>query len=46
MTTDHRRILVIDDERPILMTLEALLDGAVTTGDGRHCCPRLRLLKN
>ena len=25
MTTDHRRILVVDDERPILMTLEALL---------------------
>ena len=25
MTTDHRRILIIDDERPILMTLEALL---------------------
>ena len=23
--TDHRRILIIDDERPILMTLEALL---------------------
>ncbi|MDQ3198712.1 MAG: sigma-54 dependent transcriptional regulator [Verrucomicrobiota bacterium] len=28
MTTDNRRILIIDDERPILMTLEALL--------GRH----------
>ncbi len=28
MTSDHRRILIIDDERPILMTLEALL--------GRH----------
>ena len=28
MTTENRRILIIDDERPILMTLEALL--------GRH----------
>jgi DNA-binding NtrC family response regulator len=28
MTSDNRRILIIDDERPILMTLEALL--------GRH----------
>src|SRR3982751_2414640 len=28
MTADHRRILIIDDERPILLTLEALL--------GRH----------
>src|SRR5262245_34538601 len=28
MTPDHRRILIIDDERPILMTLSALL--------GRH----------
>jgi two-component system, NtrC family, response regulator len=25
MTADHHRILIIDDERPILMTLEALL---------------------
>jgi DNA-binding NtrC family response regulator len=25
MTPDHRRILIIDDERPIVMTLEALL---------------------
>src|ERR1700730_13628397 len=28
MTTENRRILIIDDERPILLTLEALL--------GRH----------
>lgn len=26
MNADHRRILIVDDERPILMTLEALLN--------------------
>lgn len=47
MTTENRRILVIDDERPILATLEALLgrhgyqtDTAATAATG------LRLLKS
>ncbi len=26
MKTDNRRVLIIDDERPVLMTLEALLN--------------------
>src|SRR3712207_1823124 len=47
MTADNRRILIIDDERPILLTLEALLgrhgyqpETAATAAYG------LRLLKN
>src|ERR1700738_4719404 len=47
MTTENRRILIIDDERPILLTLEALLsrhgyqvDAAGTAAHG------LRALKN
>ena len=47
MKTELRRILIIDDERPILLTLEALLsrhgfkvDAAATAAQG------LKLLKN
>ena len=55
MKTDDRRILIIDDERPILMTLEALLqrhgyqvDTAATGSKGlkllKTKCPALVLL--
>ena len=55
MKTDDRRILIIDDERPILMTLEALLqrhgyqvDSAPTGSQGlkllKTKCPALVLL--
>jgi DNA-binding NtrC family response regulator len=55
MKTDDRRILIIDDERPILMTLEALLqrhgyqvDTAATGSQGlkllKTKCPALVLL--
>jgi len=46
MTTAQRRILIIDDERPILFTLEALLGRygyqVETSGTASH---GLRLLK-
>ncbi|MDQ6623720.1 MAG: response regulator, partial [Verrucomicrobiota bacterium] len=47
MTTENRKILIIDDERPILLTLEALLtrhgyqpETAATAAQG------LKILKN
>ncbi|MCA1660100.1 MAG: response regulator, partial [Verrucomicrobiaceae bacterium] len=47
MNTENRRILIIDDERPILLTLEALLGRygyqPETAGTAAH---GLRLLKN
>jgi two-component system NtrC family response regulator len=47
MSAEHRRILVVDDERPILMTLEALLNrhGYVTDTAGTAALG-LRLLRN
>jgi DNA-binding NtrC family response regulator len=47
MTTDHRRILVVDDERPILMTLEALLKRhGYTTETAATAAQGLRSLRN
>ena len=47
MITDHRRILVVDDERPILMTLEALLKRhGYTTETAATAAQGLRSLRN
>jgi DNA-binding NtrC family response regulator len=47
MTADHRRILVVDDERPILMTLEALLKRhGYTTDTAGTAAHGLRSLRN
>ena len=40
---DHRRILIVDDERPILMTLEAFSTGMVTRPTPLHRHPWLEI---
>jgi DNA-binding NtrC family response regulator len=47
MTTENRRILIIDDERPILLTLEALLGRhGYNTETAATAAAGLRALKN
>src|SRR5216683_608054 len=47
MTTENRRILIIDDERPILLTLEALLGRhGYVTETAATAAAGLRALKN
>jgi DNA-binding NtrC family response regulator len=47
MTTENRRILIIDDERPILLTLEALLSRhGYITETAATAAAGLRALKN
>ena len=47
MTTENRRILIIDDERPILLTLEALLSRhGYVTETAATAAAGLRALKN
>jgi DNA-binding NtrC family response regulator len=47
MTTENRRILIIDDERPILLTLEALLSRhGYVTETAATAAAGLRTLKN
>src|ERR1051326_7375249 len=47
MTTENRRILIVDDERPILLTLEALLSRrGYLTETASTAAAGLRALKN